>query len=221
MKDPASGRAQKGPSKSARTKSRILDAAAAVLCERGFAGTRLSDIAERAKCQPPAIYYYFDSREALIAEVIWLGIARLRTHVQEAVDAHVDGSAADRLHAATEAHLRYVLVESDYTMAAIRNAAQMPLELRERQLAEQKEYAVLWRTLFSDVREAGLLREGADERLARMLLLGALNWATEWWQPTGESVDTLVRNARFILATGFLAPEPACRSGRKRSRSLK
>ncbi len=51
-------------SKSARTRQRILDAAAHVLSVKGFAGgTRLSDVAEFAQLQAPAIYYYFSSRE--------------------------------------------------------------------------------------------------------------------------------------------------------------
>jgi TetR/AcrR family transcriptional regulator, cholesterol catabolism regulator len=52
-------------SKSARTRSRILDAAAHVLSVKGYAGTRLSDVADYAELQAPAIYYYFASREDL------------------------------------------------------------------------------------------------------------------------------------------------------------
>lgn len=43
----------------ARTRRRLLDAIAAVLSRRGFAGTRLSDIAAQARIQAPAIYYYY------------------------------------------------------------------------------------------------------------------------------------------------------------------
>ena len=42
-------------SKSARTRSRILNAAAHVLSVKGYAGTRLSDVAEYAELQAPAI----------------------------------------------------------------------------------------------------------------------------------------------------------------------
>ena len=194
--------------KSAKTRARILDATAHILCRKGFSGTRLSDIADRAECQAPAIYYYFDSREDLIEEVIWQGMARLNVHVRDAVAAAKDASPTERLNIALEEHLRFILTESDYTMAAIRNAAQMPLDLRDRQLAEQQKYAVLWRQLFTDVRTAGQLRPGVDERLARMLILGSLNWSIEWWRPRGESVDTLVANAKSMLNGGFLlSPE--------------
>ena len=190
--------------KSAKTRARILDATAYILCRKGFSGTRLSDVADRAECQAPAIYYYFDSRESLIEEVIWQGMARLHIHVRTALKEAKDKTAAERLNIALEQHLRFILEESDYTMAAIRNAAQMPIDLRARQLAEQQKYAVLWRQLFSDVRAAGELRPGVDERLARMLILGSLNWSIEWWQPRGESVDTLVANAKRMLNGGFL-----------------
>lgn len=190
--------------KSERTRQRILDAAAYVLSRKGFAGTRLGDVAEHADCQAPAIYYYFDSRERLIEEVIWQGIAKLVVYVREAVEAESAATPAEKLNIALEAHLRYVLSESDYTMASIRNAAQIPIDLRDRQLAEQGKYAELWRRLFREAKLAGQLRPGVDERLARMLLLGALNWTTEWWQPRGETLETLVKNAQVMMNAGFL-----------------
>ena len=68
-------------SKSARTRERILDAAAHVLSRKGYAGTRLSDVADQAEIQAPAIYYYFPSRDDLIEEVMWSGIAHMREHM--------------------------------------------------------------------------------------------------------------------------------------------
>ena len=43
-------------SKSQRTRARILDAAAHVLSAKGYAGTRLTDVAKYAELQAPAIY---------------------------------------------------------------------------------------------------------------------------------------------------------------------
>jgi AcrR family transcriptional regulator len=57
----------------ARTRRRILDAAAEVFSEQGY-GARLSDIAERAGMKTGSLYYHFDSREDLVAEVLRLGI---------------------------------------------------------------------------------------------------------------------------------------------------
>src|SRR5204863_6809974 len=80
-------------SKSARTRERILDAAAHVLSRKGYAGTRLSDVADQAEIQAPAIYYYFPSRDDLIEEVMWSGIAHMREHmtgILSALPPHAD-----------------------------------------------------------------------------------------------------------------------------------
>jgi AcrR family transcriptional regulator len=41
-----------------------------VIAERGVAGTRLADVAERIGVSPPAVLYWFDSKEQLLAEAL-------------------------------------------------------------------------------------------------------------------------------------------------------
>lgn len=48
----------------------ILSAALALFVEKGFAGTRLDDVAERAGLSKAAIYLYFDDKTALLQGVI-------------------------------------------------------------------------------------------------------------------------------------------------------
>ncbi|HEY2480376.1 MAG TPA: TetR/AcrR family transcriptional regulator [Solirubrobacterales bacterium] len=48
----------------------ILAAAAEVIAERGVAGTRIADVAERCGVSPPALLYWFDSKEQLLAEAL-------------------------------------------------------------------------------------------------------------------------------------------------------
>ena len=109
-------------SKSQRTRARILDAAAHVLSAKGYAGTRLTDVAKYAELQAPAIYYYFPSREELIEEVMFAGISDMRRYLQEELDKLPDGTEPiDQILAAVEAHLRHELELSDYATASIRN----------------------------------------------------------------------------------------------------
>ena len=191
-------------SKSARTRARILDAAAYVLSSKGFAGTRLSDVAERAELQAPAIYYYFGSREELIEEVMFCGIAGLRRHVQEALDVlPPDTSPLDRIMAAVEAHLRHGLEISDYATASIRNSGQIPDRLRTRQLREEASYGRMWRRLFENALAQGHVRADLDPRHAHLLVLGALNWAAEWRDPRRDPVDAIVLNAQSLVRHGI------------------
>ncbi|QFS90371.1 HTH-type transcriptional repressor KstR2 [Mycobacterium sp. THAF192] len=191
-------------SKSALTRSRILDAAARVLSDRGYAGLRLTDVAAAADLQAPAIYYYFPSRDELIEEVMWAGIADMREHVAAALEKVPDGTAPlDRLLIAAEAHLRHELEISHYTTAAIRNSGQVPQAIRKRQILEEERYGDIWRRLINEVARDGVLRPELDLYIAQMLVLGALNWAVEWWNPRRGSVEAVVENAQSIIRHGI------------------
>jgi len=191
-------------SKSALTRARILDAAAHVLSANGYAGLRLTDVAAQAEIQAPAIYYYYASRHELIEEVMWAGIADMRDHVAAVLSQLPDGTPPlDRLLAAAEAHLRHALEISDYTTASIRNAGQVPLSIRKRQILEEERYGEIWRRLINDLAVEGRLRPELDTYIAQMLVLGALNWAVEWWDPRRGSLEAVVANAQSFIGHGI------------------
>jgi TetR/AcrR family transcriptional regulator, cholesterol catabolism regulator len=191
-------------SKYARTRARILDATARVLSVKGYAGTRLSDVAEHAQIQAPAIYYYFASRDDLIEEVLYSGIAEMSRHLQQVLDALPSQvSPMDRIMAAVDAHLRHELELSDYATASIRNSGQVPQRLRTRQLEEEARYGRIWRRLIDHAAAAGLLRADLDPRMAQLLVMGALNWTAEWWNPRRASLEAIVGNAQSVVRHGL------------------
>lgn len=201
------GSAEPTTPKSARTRQRILDAAAQVLSRKGYAGTRLTDVADVAGVQAPAIYYYFGSRDDLVEEVMWEGAHRVRMHVEEVIGGLDDAvSPLDRILAGVEAHLRYELQISDYATASIRNAGQVPEHLRVRPAAEEAAYSRIWRDLFTAAQDAGQLRPDVDLNIFRLLLLGSMNWAVEWWNPRTRSLDELVRSAQDLVRHGVGLP---------------
>jgi TetR/AcrR family transcriptional regulator, cholesterol catabolism regulator len=201
---PAAEQGAANDTKSAQTRARILDAAAHVLSAKGYAGLRLTDVAEYAELQAPAIYYYYTSRDDLIEEVMWVGIADTREHVTAALEnLPSDTSPKDRLLAAVAAHLRHTLEISHYAKASIRNAGQVPLEIRKRQIAEEERYGEIWRRLINDMARSGDLSADYDPYIAQMLILGALNWAVEWWDPRRGSIDTVVANAQSLVRHGL------------------
>ncbi|MGB9303830.1 MAG: TetR/AcrR family transcriptional regulator [Mycobacterium sp.] len=205
---PAVGNDEVVESKSALTRARILDAAAHVLSTKGYAGLRLTDVADEAAIQAPAIYYYYASRDELIEEVMWAGIADMREHVAAALTAlSAEASPLDRLVAAVEAHLRHALEISDYTTASIRNAGQVPPSIRKRQLLEEERYGAVWRRLINDLARDGRLRPELDLYIAQMLILGALNWTVEWWDPQRGSLEAVVANAQSFIRHGIACPD--------------
>ncbi|GAA4896217.1 TetR/AcrR family transcriptional regulator [Actinomycetospora straminea] len=194
--------------KSARTRRRVVDAAAHVLLRRGYAGTRLADVAEVAQVQAPAIYYYFSSRDELIDEAVAVGLDRARSLVTEALAAApADAPAIDRLAIAVAAHLRTLLTHSDHAAAAVRTVPQLPEAMRERHRQAQRDYVDVWRALVAQVREEGDLDPALDPGTALMVVLGALNWTAEWWDPARGSLEGVIDAAQRLVRDGLAAAE--------------
>jgi AcrR family transcriptional regulator len=196
----------RGQSKSERTRERLLEAAATTLSRLGYAGTRLTDVGDEAGVQAPAIYYYWASREQLIEEVVTVGTIRLREFVRAALDAAPpEATALDKLDIAIDAHLRQLMSSSAFAHAVIRNVSQLPEAIRSRQLVEERVYARIWQDLFRQAKESGELRSDLDPDLAQLLIIGILNWATEWWTPKRGSLDSVVASAQSIVRHGISA----------------
>ena len=74
-------------------KPQILAAAAEVITERGLAATRIADVAERAGTSPPAVLYWFGSREELLKAALIADEERFATDLGERL-ADVEGARA-------------------------------------------------------------------------------------------------------------------------------
>ena len=188
--------------KSARTRARILDSAARVFSQNGYAATRLTDIAEAADVKQGSLYYYFDSKDTLVAEMLRLGLKKTHEHVVSAVEAlGAEASAIARLGAAIHAHAEAVIEAVDYTAANARILGQLPEELRKRHIrVDQRPYAKLWDGLLSDALDAGEIRDDLDLQTLRLLILGSLNWTVEWpdrAKRSPEKIANLLISALF------------------------
>ena len=73
----------------------LLEAAAGVIAERGIAATRIADVAERAGTSPPAVLYWFESKDELLAEALTVDEERYYRKLTERMD--VLESPRDRL----------------------------------------------------------------------------------------------------------------------------
>jgi AcrR family transcriptional regulator len=68
------------------TRRRIIASAVELFAERGYPATALGDIVERAGMTKGALYYHFDSKEALAAAIVTEGGARL-SHTFDTISA--------------------------------------------------------------------------------------------------------------------------------------
>lgn len=166
------------------SRQQILDVSAKLFRARGYTETSLRDIAGLVGMKAGSLYYHFASKEELAAEVLRIGVRKVHLAVAKAVDAlgH-DADARRKLEVAMSAHLETLLDESDYTSAHIRCFPYVPASLRIQLGDERRDYEKLWRALLDDAADNGALAAGMDRSTARLVILGALNWSLEWYDP--------------------------------------
>ncbi len=194
--------------KAEATRQSILAAAARVFRADGYAGARLSDIAAKVGMKAGSLYYHFDSREALVEAVMDLGLKQTHETVAKRLRAlPPDVGHVRRLEVAIEAHLELVLAHEDISSATIKLIWQVPAQIRERQLADQRAYGALWRKLLTDARKAGAIRGDVDLSVVRMAIMGALNWAADWYKP-GRMTPRQIARDIAAMVLGGLAGEP-------------
>ena len=66
------------------TRARILEVAARLFAERGYAGTSVRDIAAELGVANPSLYYHFKSKEDILTELLAEPLGRVARTAQEA-----------------------------------------------------------------------------------------------------------------------------------------
>lgn len=77
-----------------QTRIEILDTAREVILRKGLGGFTLADVAEELALTKPALYYYFDHKEALLFEVLLREWVEAAAEIQTAVEATETGADA-------------------------------------------------------------------------------------------------------------------------------
>jgi len=98
----------------ARRKADILTAARAVFAQSGFQGTTVEAVAERAEVGKGTIYLYFESKEALRAELLLHAIRELTATLKAASDSRSVLHPEQRLRGIAEAYLAFAHNSPDY-----------------------------------------------------------------------------------------------------------
>lgn len=185
------------------TRGYVLKAAARLFRDQGYVATTLRQIADAAGIQAGSIYYHFRSKDEILAEILDVGIDKVRQSVEEEVARLPPNSTArHKIGAAIVGHLRGLLEHGDFTSASIRTYGQLPAELKRSNQARRTGYSRFWDELLAEAASRGELRKGVDLHVARLVILGAVNWTVEWFDPKRSSVEQVAKEIAFLITGG-------------------
>lgn len=193
--------------KSALSQKRVLDAAARMFRDHGYAGTTMRAIADAAGLKAGSIYYHYASKDELISAVLDLGIHSVIDTVEAALQAlPPSATGRERIETAVRAHLSAIIENGDYTLATRRVFGQVPEAIRVQNTKLRDTYGATWQRILQEARERGEFATDANLSLARLFILGALNWTVEWYKPGIRTIDDVARDFSAIMVDGLAGP---------------
>jgi len=184
----------------------LLAAAAQLFRKQGFAATSTRDIANAAGMQSGSPFYHFKSKDALLFAVMEEGVHKALACQRSAVAQpdFLSMAPATQLQTLVRTHMEVLLGPGNDFVPV------MLYEWRSLKRPQQKALAVLiadyeglWIPVLQALYASGELR--APVPLARLFILGALNWSVQWFNPKkGANLQELTQAsvALFIHAEG-------------------
>lgn len=86
----------------------------------------------------------------------------------------------------------YTLLKySAYTSANIAIFSQVSRKAQNRNHLLRRNYAAYWNRMFEAAQTAGEISATVDLCLARLFLLGSVNWSMQWYDPEKSSIEEL------------------------------
>jgi len=209
-------------SKSERTRCGILAAAARLFRHEGYYATTMRDIAQESGIEAGSIYYHFQSKEQILSEVLDLGVRQMYERVCEIVRPTKDNPKDFRETFALliETHLTYLLTESDFTSANIRNYPMLSDEARAPHRELRASYAGVWTSFLSEAKRAGDLRSDISVTVIRQFILSAMNWTVEWYDVDRYPVSILAERMSKLILDGMCSRRIVDTKGLKPDRSF-
>ena len=160
----------------------LLERAARLFAERGYSATSLEDVARQTGMSRPAIYYYFKSKEDVLARLVEGLIASSELALKR-IRAESSGQPEARLRVAVEALIGPIVEAPSRFRLLITYEAELPELLARRYLDIRRQIVREVGAIVAAGMGSGIFRQ-ANERVATFTVLGMCNWVAWWYEPS-------------------------------------
>jgi AcrR family transcriptional regulator len=185
-------------------RARMCRTAAQLFRDRGYDATSVSDVARALGMTKAGLYHHFESKEALLFEIMMYGLERVRDEV--IVPVRTVRDPEERLRQLIVRHAR-IATRGQGAIAHLGDEIRaLPSSGRRQIERRMRIYFDLIRDTLVELKAAGRLRD-VDPTVATFGLLGMILWLPRWFRQGGRLDQEAVANeiANFALG-GLLAP---------------
>jgi len=182
----------------------ILETAARVICEKGYEGASIQDIAEACALTKAGLYHHIRSKEHLLLEIMNYGMDVFEERVLSEVE-HVP-DPVERLKACMARNIKLVTRGWSKEVTIILHEHDTLTGKAQAQInARKKRYVRFLESSFAEAVEKGQIRQ-VDPTVAAFAFLGMVLWIYKWFKPGGKRTDDEIAVGMVDLLFTGLAP---------------
>lgn len=174
---------------------RLLETAASLFADRGYAQATTRELAERLGIQKASLYHHISSKDQLLLEISLESLRRIHAAVQAVA---ISAAPVERLERVIETHVDRALADQDMHTVMLTELRSLSGVARAEVVASRDRYEALIRDVVAVAQTAGVVRRDVTSRHLTLLLLNLVNWTIFWYHP-GEELDP-PRLGRMIAA---------------------
>ena len=183
----------------------VLSKAATEFRKKGFERASVKQVAEACNMLPGSLHYRYNTKEALLLDLMRLAMEKVTEAVLEAGLSH--SKPEEQVRACINAHLNVLLSESDMVYVLLFEWRSLDGEAGKEMLELRDRYEQLWAAMLKLLAKNQYIREDIDLDLLRLIGLGAINWVAVWYQPNGKySIEDIGDFIWHLIMNGVTEP---------------
>ena len=189
----------------------ILETAARLICERGYEGTSMQEIAAACRMTKAGLYHHVQNKEQLLFDIMSYGMSAFEQQVLEQVRPLAD--PVERLRECMRLNIHLVTGGcSKEVIIILHEHATLTGEARAFIDGRKKAYVRFLEESFSEAVRTGRIRP-VQPTVAAFSFLGMVLWIYKWFQPDGRlTAEQVATEMVELLFAGLVAPAVAAAS---------
>ncbi len=168
-----------------KRESEVYTTAARLFATKGFHATRMQDIADELGMQKGSLYYYFDSKEHLLNELVSGAFQEALTAVHAILA--TNHTPAQKLALAIDEHLRFLRHNVDIHLINVREILTAVDPATAVTIATlMDDYEAAWVAILHEGIQRGEFRADLDAPVTVKALVGLCNSTMSWFDENGR-----------------------------------
>jgi AcrR family transcriptional regulator len=173
----------------------MLDVAAQLFAERGFAGVTVDEVGAACGVSGPALYHHFAGKEAMLGEMLASVSGRLLARADEVAAGGMEPTGA--LDALIDAHVAFAVDHPELITVHFRDLVHAPADDQRRIRRLQRRYVERWVDVLTAVAPSLDLDRARATVQATFGLLNSTPWSRDL--PAAATAELMRRLARHLL----------------------